>query len=791
MIVQPATTVLMVAVPYLVLAAVAFTISREPRVHPVWEWLCAFGGLFGLYLYIPLGLMVPGLAHPDWVSSLLIGLAYLSLLEFARLKDGRSEMFPRWVTLVAFLVLMAMILSGIGDKPWLVSLVLGIPSGTLVFVMLLAYRGELSGLGRIWVLLLALSFLLVPVAAVVGVYPAYGNQGQNSTLLAVGILAVVASVFLDAWHVHDRSGAGAVLHRLANVAAVGLVLAMVVTAGIIVTRLLAEIELQELRSNACQQDIRIAMTINQTHAISEQVVETMSGSPSLLRRCTDDSPESIADANSVLDRYARSFNADVAYLIDIRGVVLASSNRDRPDSLIGANLAGREHFRRASAGERYSLVALGAITHTRGLYAAAPVRDASGQIRGVAAIKSDLESLERQLGNQGHIALVDPLGLVWLATERNWTYQRMWNRVTLPALPAPIVAPRLGANELRRLPDHPLRTGEMVTLDGEPHEVNRTTAGLEGWSLISFVPVQPVIRSQAIALLATVCVIVIVLAVASSVRLFSRYIAGQQQQLALSASLKEMERVMSVLSHDLRTPLTSAHSSAEYLLMLPEIQGEAREAAIMIADEQMRMSELVTRLLDAMRIRNGMMHWSWERVAVHDLLERVRRTIVSLPTLRSEVHVDLDCTEAPESILGDAQAITRLVTNLATNAIRHTKQGSVQIKARTQETDAVQWLMIEIIDTGDGIAPDILPLLGRPFVLGAKQGGAGGSGLGLAIAVGICAAHGGKLAVRSKVGNGTTFTAWLRVDLAGPVRVAGAGAGAGEPAIQVHSDVAP
>lgn len=161
MIVQGAAALLMVAVPYVALAAIALTISREPRVHPRWEWLCAFGAIFGLCLYVPLGLMVPGPAHPDWVSSLLVGLAYLSLLEFARLKDGRSEMFPRWGTLIAFLVLISMIAAGFGDRPWLVSLALGVPSGILVFAMLLAYRRELHGLSRIWVLLLALSLIHV------------------------------------------------------------------------------------------------------------------------------------------------------------------------------------------------------------------------------------------------------------------------------------------------------------------------------------------------------------------------------------------------------------------------------------------------------------------------------------------------------------------------------------------------------------------------------------------------------------------------------------------------------
>ena len=746
------------------------------------EWLWAFGGLFALYLWVPLGLMVPGLAPVHWASGLMAGLAYLSLLEFARLDGGCAPMFPRWVTLVGFLVLMVLVVDGFGERPWAVSLLLGVPSGALAFKMLVAHRGGLMGLGRSWTLLLAISLLLIPIAALASAGGARAGAAEHAALFAVGALAALSALLLDVWYARDQRGTGVTVNRLANVTVAGLVLGAVVTAGMLVARLQAETARQEILSSTRQQDNRIAMMINQMHETSQRVAQSMSGSPLVLRRFTDDGPDSIANADYVVDRYANIFRAEIAYLIDARGAVLASSNRGRPDSLIGVSLSNREHFRRAMAGETYSLVARGAVTRTRGLYAAAPVRDAANRIVGVAAIKNDLEALERQLGTEGYTALVDPGGLVWLATQRHWGYQRLWNRHLPATLPAPIQGPGVVVDDLRELPDHPLQSGEMVMLGGEPCEVNRTLAGLEGWTLVSFVPVRAVIRTRAIALLATACAVLIVLGVASSIHLFNQYTAGQQQQQTLSVSLKEMERLMSVLSHDLRTPLTAAHSSAEYLLTLPEMRGDAREVLETIADQQLRMAEMVTRLLDAMRIRNGVMEWSWEDVAVHEVLERVQRTVALLPT---HVPVELDCTQAPETIRGDAQAITRLVTNLAANAIRHTSQGSVRIIATAQQTAGMPWLVIEMTDTGEGIAPDVLPLLGRPFILGGRHGGSGGIGLGLAIAAGICAVHGGKLTVRSQIGRGTTFTAWLRADLPAPVR------SAGEPTIQVQQHAAP
>jgi len=777
-VIEPASSILIVvAVPYLVLASVAFTMSRDSRIRPAWEWLWMFGGLFALYLWVPLGLMLPGLAHMRWMSGLMAGLAYLSLLEFARLNCGRVHMFPRWVALLGFLILMTLVALGFGERPWAISLALGVPSGALASAVLVAHRRGLSGWGRTWTLLLAISLLLMPIAALVSASPACAGAAEYAPLFVIGVVAALSALLLDVWYTHNRRGSGATANRLANVAVAGLVLGAVVTAGILVARLQAKTTRQEIMSSARQQDNRIATMIDQIRDTSQRVAQSMSGSPLVLRRFTNDGPDSIANANNVIDRYANSFRAEVAYLIDARGTVLASSNRGRPDSLIGVNLSNREHFRRAMTGENYSLVARGAITRTRGLYAAAPVRDAADKVAGVAAIKSDLESLERQFGSEGYTALVDPGGLVWLATQRHWDYQRLWNRHLTATMPAAAPAPAAIADDLRELPDHPLQSGEIVMLAGQPCEVNRTLAGLEGWTLVSFVPIRPVLRTRAIALLATACAILIVLGISSSIHLFGQYTAGQQQQEMLSLSLKEMERLMSVLSHDLRTPLAAAHSSVEYLLSFPEMRGDAREVLETIADQQLRMAEMVTRLLDAMRIRNGLMEWSWEEVAVQPVLETVQRTVALLPT---HVPVELDCTHAPATIRGDAQATTRLVTNLVANAIRHTSQGSVRIIATAQQTAGMPWLVIEITDTGDGIAPDVLPLLGRPFILGGKHGGSGGIGLGLSIAAGICAVHGGKLTVRSQVGRGTTFTAWLRADLPAPVR------SAGEPTIQVE-----
>jgi two-component system sensor histidine kinase BaeS len=97
-----------------------------------------------------------------------------------------------------------------------------------------------------------------------------------------------------------------------------------------------------------------------------------------------------------------------------------------------------------------------------------------------------------------------------------------------------------------------------------------------------------------------------------------------------------------------------------------------------------------------------------------------------------------------------------MLDNLVDNAIKFTAAGSVEIRARV--TDST--LVIDVRDTGCGIAPDVLEHVFDRFWQSAHAGRAG-AGLGLAIARGIAQAHGGDLAVESTVGRGTTFTATL------------------------------
>jgi signal transduction histidine kinase len=106
--------------------------------------------------------------------------------------------------------------------------------------------------------------------------------------------------------------------------------------------------------------------------------------------------------------------------------------------------------------------------------------------------------------------------------------------------------------------------------------------------------------------------------------------------------------------------------------------------------------------------------------------------------------------------MADRHMIEQVLTNLILNAVQAIRgDGVVTVRSGTDGP----WCTIEVEDTGCGIPPDVLPKIFDPFFTTKGQGE--GTGLGLSVSLGIVERHGGQIAVKSQVGEGTTFTVRL------------------------------
>jgi PAS domain S-box-containing protein len=217
--------------------------------------------------------------------------------------------------------------------------------------------------------------------------------------------------------------------------------------------------------------------------------------------------------------------------------------------------------------------------------------------------------------------------------------------------------------------------------------------------------------------------------------------------------------MVSVVAHELRTPLTSMKG---YLELVTEgeaggITDEQREFLEIVASNVMRLEELVTDLLDLGKLESGRVTIHWEPL---DLEEMIGEAVKTHAPLAGDRGLNLNY-EFNETVLvqGDCQLISRVFSNLVSNAVKYTNEGEVNIRLGKDGERAV----IEVEDTGVGIPRDELGNLTEKFFRAstASQTGATGSGLGLAIVWDIVGKHGGELKLESTVGRGSKFTLFL------------------------------
>lgn len=208
-------------------------------------------------------------------------------------------------------------------------------------------------------------------------------------------------------------------------------------------------------------------------------------------------------------------------------------------------------------------------------------------------------------------------------------------------------------------------------------------------------------------------------------------------------------------SHELRTPLSTIKGYAE--LSRRTGRADPDEILAKVESEAGRMSSLVEDMLLLARLDAGR---ELERHDV-DLTRLVVEAVNDARVVDPKRKWTFDVPDEPIIVSGDEQRLHQAVTNLLTNASRHTPPKTVVTVRMRIETSEV---VIEIHDNGPGIAPDLLPTLFDRFTRGdsSRTRASGGAGLGMSLVEAIMHGHGGTASVTSEPGN-TTFA--LRIPI--------------------------
>ncbi len=239
-----------------------------------------------------------------------------------------------------------------------------------------------------------------------------------------------------------------------------------------------------------------------------------------------------------------------------------------------------------------------------------------------------------------------------------------------------------------------------------------------------------------------------------------------------NARLKRIDQLksdfISVVSHELRTPLTSVKAFTELILIKPKMPPDRRDRLLhIINDETDRLTRLINNILDLTKIEAGNLSWRIEQLSLDDL---VRTSVSGIQSLVDNKDISIT-TELHQPLLpvsGDRDRLIQVFTNLLSNAIKFTAPGGrIAISVNCREKP-VRQAIISIADTGIGIPESDHELIFEKFHRSGDilTSGAEGTGLGLTITRQIVEYHGGSIRVKSKTGEGSTFTFILPLDTA-------------------------
>lgn len=220
-------------------------------------------------------------------------------------------------------------------------------------------------------------------------------------------------------------------------------------------------------------------------------------------------------------------------------------------------------------------------------------------------------------------------------------------------------------------------------------------------------------------------------------------------ELARTATLKaEAEQlrssILSALSHDIRTPLTSVVGLSDALShSQPPLAPHQREMALELNELAGQMNGLVANLLDMARLQTGRLRlrreWQPLEEVVGVSLEQIRRRFPGR-IVRVSLPADLPLLEF------DTVLIERVICNLLENALKFAPEGEVRLEASIGDAA----VSITVLDDGPGIPPAAEERIFEPFVQGKQESAMPGVGLGLAICRSIVAAHDGTIRAENR-----------------------------------------
>jgi diguanylate cyclase (GGDEF)-like protein/PAS domain S-box-containing protein len=593
------------------LGLVSYILSKEVGQRLPWRWLALFGFTHGLNTWLDL----LALFWPDgmWLTACrwaVMTASFLFLVEFGHLSLSQHGERGTGRLILGILASAAALgaLSGWSGLNAACRYTLGLVGGLGAGLALMGEARRVDSRCRPWLLASGVGFILYGLAAGLVVpraaffpatmvnYETFANFTGLPIQLVRGLLAV--------WIVGMIAGYFQVLgpasyergyrYRARYMYGLSAAMAIILVGGWILTQFLGNLAWRQVRENGLSHNRLAIQRLVFEIERAEEAVKAMSGSPWMGPALWSRSTETMARANLVLDRYQRRFGASVAYLLDASGTTIASSNRGAPDSFVGHSYAFRPYFHEALAGNMGHYFAQGVTSKKRGFYASYPVRDPAGKIVGVAVLKMTLDHFQQDLREFDPAFLIDPQGIVFVASRPDLDYHSLWPVVF--ADPAGFKV-QYGSDHFAPLFSQPLSEDAGVQFAGINYVVIRQNVDeviAPGWTLVNLELFHTMVFYRLMGIGATFIMVLLTLVFAGSNLSIregaSRILASEARFRAMFAAAPE---AVFVFDPETRKILDANPFMAQWLgydpeelvnleidqLMEPEAPGAREEAA--------------------------------------------------------------------------------------------------------------------------------------------------------------------------------------------------------------------
>ena len=492
---------------FIILAAVCVSLQKTERERLPWALLGLFGLTHGIAEWADLTAIQMGDSSLFLAARcLLLTISFLFLMEFGR--AGGVRLRGKGPGRGILLLPLAFAAAGGLAAGWTglnaaVRYALGFPGGLWAAATLYRYTGSQASQARL--LLIVASVLMGLYAFASGIvvpylpyFPASLIHGEAffrvtglpiqliRAFFAVGIAFLIyAYSEFSPLNSADRqfiSRNYRILHR-----AFALVMAFILVVGWVLTVYMGRFAYQEMIREGNSHMAALAGRMSAVLKVPERAANMIALSPVIKTAMVAGRPEDIDRANAILDQYREAMDASVCYLINIRGVAIASSNRHAPESFVGHSYAFRRYFLTAAGGVPAVQFALGVTSSERGYYASYPILAPDGQTAGVVVIKQSLDWEEAEFFSRENLFFVSPEGVIFLSSRPEMRIMGLWPLTTADA--QRVIALRdFGPGPFQSVLPRAPNNGEKIAFHGRPHVVTRQFLNREGWSLVLLKP---------------------------------------------------------------------------------------------------------------------------------------------------------------------------------------------------------------------------------------------------------------------------------------------------------------